>query len=462
VRTRTAKVRGNAKKLGAWAAAAGVAAAATLGARGAKADVKIANIDGWEFSTNGRVNGFFSYVSGDSYPDTIILGQPGTDNNFSAGAGLESQQNDANRQIQTIRFRSGFLGAVLGFSVKTALTADTSIRAHIESWNTIETNRNKAAPNPTDVREAYGKIEGPWGGLLFGRALALFSRGAISLDFNYQHGNGLGYPCNADSGGPTCGMVGYGVVFAGFNPQLTYNTPNMSGFTITAGLFDPANIPGKLEVTPLPRVEAEIAFDKEFDSGKVHFFVNGMYQTLKESWQNAHDRVRAQLGADPTISSDDADKLANATTDLHSTSARAVNYGFWAELSKLRVGFSSHIGYGIGMNNALENTPVPFDGNHEPRKFDAYYGVVGVDFDTVYLNAGYGITRLFATNQDKLDAVNAKQDPIKNQVGFSANLNYRFSKNLVAALEYFNANHTWYLGENQKVNFVNTGLTMVW
>jgi hypothetical protein len=431
-----------------------MAAAASLGGvKSAKADVKIANLEGWEISTNGRVNGFFSYVSGESYPSTIILGMPGTDNNFSAGAGLESQQNDATRNFQTTRFRSGFLGAVLGFTVKTSITPDTSVRGHIESWNTIETNRNKASANPNDVREAYGKIEGPWGGLLFGRALALFSRGAISLDFNYQHGNGLGYPCNADNGGPTCGMVGYGVVFAGFNPQLTYNTPSMGGLQITAGLFDPSNSPGKLEITPLPRLEAEVAFDKDFDGGKVHLFVNGMYQTLKESWQNAHDRLKA-AGA--------TDVDANATTDLHSASARAVNYGGWAEISKLRVGFSSHIGYGIGMNNALENTPVPFDANHEPRKFDAYYGVVGVDLDTIYLNVGYGITRLFATNQDKIDAVNAKQDPIKNQRGISAGLNYRISKNLVAALEYFNADHTWYLGETQKVNVINTGLTMVW
>jgi len=47
-------------------------------------------------------------------------------------------------------------------------------------------------------------------------------------------------------------------------------------------------------------------------------------------------------------------------------------------------------------------------------------------------------------------------------VGISAGVNYRFSKNLIAALEYFNADHTWYLGEKQKVNVVNTGLTMVW
>src|SRR5687767_3426065 len=118
-------------------------------------------------------------MSGEGYPSDL----PGQTHNFSAGAGLETIQVDNDNQFQTARLRSGFLGAVLGFTLKTQLREDTSLRAHIESWNTIETNRQKAAPNPPDVREAYGKIEGPWGGLLFGRSLALFSRGAISLNF---------------------------------------------------------------------------------------------------------------------------------------------------------------------------------------------------------------------------------------------------------------------------------------
>jgi hypothetical protein len=419
----------------------------------ASAEIKIANLDGWEITTSGRVNGFFSFVRGNAYPTTIIRGVSATDNKLSAGAGLESQQYDADRTFQTLRFRSGFVGAVLGFGVKTALTRTTSMSAHIETWNTIETSRNKASPNPSDVRQAYGKIEGPWGGLLFGRALALFSRGAITLDFLYQHGFGLGYPCNADSGGPTCGAVGYGVVFAGFNPQLTYNTPDLGGFQLSVGLFDPSNSPGKLESTPLPRLESEMTFEKTFTDGKVHFFVNGMIQPLKENWLNAHDRLKA-AGA--------SDDEANATTDLKTVTTRAVNYGFWAELWKLRLGFSSHYGYGIGMNNALENTPVVFDSAHDPRKFDAYYGVVGLDLDPVYLNGGYGITRLFTTEQDRQDALTAQQDPIRSQRGISAGINFRFSKNLVAALEYFNAHHTWYLGEEQRVEIVNSGLTMVW
>jgi len=206
-------------------------------------------------------------------------------------------------------------------------------------------------------------------------------------------------------------------------------------------------------MAPVPRLEADATFEKEFSGGKVHFFVNGMIQTLKENWLNAHDRLKA-AGA--------TDEEANATTDLKTVTSRAVNYGFWTELSMFRFGFSSHVGYGIGMNNALENTPVVFDNAHDPRKFDAYYDVVGLDFDTVYVNAGYGITRLFATDQDRKDALLAQQDPIKNQRGISAGINYRFSKNLIAALEYFDAQHTWYLGETQRVEVVNSGLTMVW
>src|SRR5262249_28405205 len=124
--------------------------AATLaGAKNASAEIKIANVEGWEVTTSGRVNGFFSFIRGNAYPSTNILGQPGTENKLAPGAGLESNKYDDDRKFQTLRFRSGFVGAVLGFGVKTALTRDTSMSAHIETWNTIETSRNKAAPNPT-------------------------------------------------------------------------------------------------------------------------------------------------------------------------------------------------------------------------------------------------------------------------------------------------------------------------
>lgn len=432
---------------------AGLAAAAVMAhAPDARADLTIAKGDKWEVSTNGRVNAFLSYIKGDGYPAK----EKGQTHNLVAGAGFESFQTDENNDIEAIRLRSGFLGNVLGFTAKMNITDTTTATAHIEVWSTIETLRVKATSNYPDVRQGYGKIEGPWGGLLVGRSLALFSRGAISLDFNYQHGNGLGYPCNADGNGPTCGMVGYGVIFAGFNPQITYNTPKISGLQASIGLFDPVNAPGKFERTPLPRLEGEVTYDAEFPTGatksNVHAFVNGMWQKLSEQGN--------------------PDTPPRADFEPRSVNPWGVNLGFWAEVFRVRAGFSTFQGKGLGMNNTLENTPIVFDGEGTPRKFDGYYGVLGLNLDPLTLNVGYGITRVFATDYKcdhedpcKTDLNLAREsnfDPIKTQQGISAGVNYAFGEHLVAALEYFHADHTWYFGDKQKMNFVNTGLTVLW
>jgi hypothetical protein len=82
------------------------------------------------------------------------------------------------------------------------------------------------------------------------------------------------------------------------------------------------------------------------------------------------------------------------------------------------------------------------------------------------LNAG--VSRLFATARDLMDAQaataagSAIPDPIKTQRGIALGMNYTFSKNLIAAVEYFNANNTWYVGDHQTINTFNAGMTMIW
>lgn len=436
------------------------AACAGLGvmaqAPSARADLVIAKGDKWEVSTNGRVNAFLSYITGDGYPAK----NAGQTHNLAAGAGLESFQTDKDNKLSTLRLRSGFLGNVLGFSGKLHIAESTTASTHFEIWNTIGTSRSKAAVNAPDIRQGYAKLEGPWGSLLAGRSLALFMRGAISLDFNYQHGNGLGYPCASDNSDPTCGMVGYGVIFAGFNPQLTYTTPKVGGLELSVGLFDPVNAPGKYEATPWPRIEGELDYDAEFLVSGVksnfHAFANGMVQTMRE--QGNPDRV-PRMPYEP-----------------QSTTPWGVNVGFWAEIFHVRAGFSMFQGKGLGMNNAFENTPAVFDsdpgvdinGNPhppkapQPRKFDGYYAVLGLNLHPISLNAGYGITRVFATDNDFVAAKMNNFDPIKTQQGISAGVNYAVGEHLVLALEYFHADHTWYFDDKQRLNVVNTGLTVLW
>lgn len=438
-----------------------VAALAALGvftqAPAAHAEITIAKGDNWEFSTFGRVNAFISYLNGDGYPAK----EPMPAHNLAAGAGLESVQSDKNNHISTLRVRSGFLGNVLGFAGKLHLDNVNTATTHFEIWNTIGSQgRSKAAVNAPDIRQGYVRLEGPWGALLAGRSLALFMRGAISLDFNYQHGNGLGYPCAADNSDPTCGMVGYGVIFAGFNPQITYTTPKIGGFELSVGLFDPVNAPGKYERTPLPRVEAELDYDADFQvagaKSNFHAFANGMAQKMEEEGNPPRP---PRMPYEPT-----------------SKTPWGVNVGFWTEIFHVRGGFSMFQGRGLGMNNAFENTPAVFDsdlgedinGNPHPpqapnpRKFDGYYVVLGLNLHPVTLNAGYGITRVFATDNDFVAAKKNRFDPIKTQQGVSAGINYAYGEHLVLALEYFHAKHTWYFGETQDVNVANAGLTVLW
>jgi predicted porin len=452
--------RGRHRRLG-WLLPAALSALSVMAhAPAARADMMIAKGDKWEFSTNGRVNAFISYVNGDGYPAKPAVGET-VSHNLAAGAGLESVQTDEKNHISTVRVRSGFLGNVLGFTGKLQLDSVNTATTHFEIWNTIGSQgRSKAAVNAPDIRQGYVTLEGPWGSLLAGRSLALFMRGAISLDFNYQHGNGLGYPCGADNSDPTCGMVGYGVIFAGFNPQITYTTPKLAGLSLSAGLFDPVNAPGKYERTPLPRIEGEADYDADFVVSGVksnfHAFANGMVQKLEEEGNPAR----------------------TPRTPYHPASVTpwGVNVGFWAEVFHVRAGFSMFQGKGLGMNNAFENTPAVYDADlgedingvpHEagapnPRKFDGYYGVLGLNFHPVTFNLGYGITRVFATDRDFVAAKKNAFDPIKTQQGISAGVNYAIGEHIVLALEYFRAEHTWYFGDKQRINVVNTGLTVLW
>ena len=66
------------------------------------------------------------------------------------------------------------------------------------------------------------------------------------------------------------------------------------------------------------------------------------------------------------------------------------------------------------------------------------------------------------TDNDFVAAKMNNFDPIKTQQGISAGVNYAVGEHLVLALEYFHADHTWYFNDKQRLNVVNTGLTVLW
>ena len=406
--------------------------------------------DGWEFSTDGRANGFLNYQWGNNLPADRTPAHP-----VVAGAGFGPSQLDEDGKFNFARIRSGFVGNVLGFTIKKTLSPDTTVKAHTSIWSVIESAKDKASQNIPDVRETYLKVEGPWGGVLVGRTLGLFSRGAVLLDAVYEHGNGLGVNCpqGLEGRGPTCGHVGFGILFPGFNSQITYNTPTFAGFQLTAGLFDPVNLSGKYDRTPVPRPEAELTYDKDFGSGKAHVFLNGMWQPLYETANNTKDRV----AADPTSS-----------TKAKKVYAKGVGVGAWGEYSVLRAGFAAHTGSGLGYIYALENQNAQVDAARELRKYSGVYGTLGLKLGKLYVTGGVGAT--FAKSSAADDQAIGEsiangvlpQEIVNRQMGESAGVYYNLAESLILAVDYFHADISFYLGDKQKVDTLNSGLTFIW
>ncbi len=417
----------------------------------AHAEISLFKSDnGWEFLTDGRANGFLNYQWGNNLPSDRTPPHP-----VVAGAGFGPSQLDQDGNFSFARIRSGFIGNVLGFTVKKTLSRQTTVRAHTAVWSIIESAKDKAGQNLPDVRETYLKVEGPWGGLLVGRALGLFSRGAVTLDALYEHGNGLGVNCpqGLEGRGPTCGHVGFGILFPGFNSQITYNTPVLGGFQLTAGIFDPVTLTGKYDRTPVPRPEAELTFDNEFGVGKVHFFVNGMWQPLYETAGNGRDRLTADPTADPA---------------LRKVYAQGAGYGAWGEISGVRLGFAGHVGNGLGYIYALENQNAQVDAARNLRRYSGFYGTVGLTLGNLYLTGGVGATMAKSSPED--DAAIAQsiaagvvpQEIVNRQLGESAGAYYSLAESLVLAVDYFHADISFYLGDKQKVDTLNTGLSFIW
>lgn len=439
-------------------------------ARPARAEVTLSKAEGWEIFSTGRINGFVSYVNGDGYPIASKDVNGGLvqlrGGGLSQGDAAVEQETDPSTmqplnqgKVVGMRVRSGFLSNVLGFGARRKLTNDgTTLTGYVAIWAFIESEaRRKYRPVPADVREGYLKLEGPWGSLLVGRSLTLFSRGATEIDFLYGHGFGLGYPGSVDINGPAAGHIGFGVLANGFAAGVVYATPKVGGLQLTAGAFDPSMLAGSWERTKWLRPEAELTYDVEFGNvGKLKLFANG-------GWQKVY--------------------VGGSTRDA---TAYGAGYGGRLEVGPVHLGVAGHWGKGLGLNYALESndaTVASTEQNYELRTSDGYYGQLQLALGKVDVNAGVGITRVKLLNSDKADTRNddndpntpvanddpnpAAQDPLawsvaKHQLGMSGGVVYHFTKNLHFDLDYFRANFAWYLGERQTVNFVNAGATVIW
>jgi hypothetical protein len=434
-------------------AAAAAAFALTLGAsRPALAEVPFVQYEGWQLSTDGRVNTFLSVAVGNDAKGPEEAAGVGTPDTTDSTGGLHSS-----------RIRNGFMMSILGVKAQKQINPKLKVTTRVALWMNASGSRTKNVSALIDPRELYEKFEGPWGSALLGSDLALFGRGGILVDADIAHDYGLGYPCEikvANGGG--CGMTAFGAPFPGFDPGLVYATPSLGGFQVSLGLYDPATIGhAQLDRAPLPRVEAEAKFEYK---KLFRLFGSGFWQVLE--------------GTLTELSATGVPRKRDLHTDTWGAQAGAL-----LSVGPIMLGGAAYQGAGFNPTTPIAEGHIAADPAAVLRKSRGAFGLGAVLIDALDLKiaGGMGVWRLDKTENDSgpQSDTGAPLDPqlIKQNLGITVGV-YQTTGPAHFALEYFRAQHTWYdrgvasatdpnvtasiERPTQIVNFINAGATVVW
>ena len=240
------------------AAIGGTALAATLSAP-ANAAIVLGGEDGWEVSYGGFVNLFY------------------TQSDWEYGSGVTEDSAHLNE---------GLLPAFHTMTVKTpeinGLKGTAQITFAPDSSGEKGGRLNKSGVAGTssriDMREVFFNVEGDFGTISVGNTLALFNRHAILKDYTLFGVGAMGSP---DGGGTTLGRIGYGYVYPDFRTRFTYKTPNINGFDLEVGIFDPQEPLGSAvgaSETDSPQFQAELNYRGEMEGGNFHVWTSFLWQ----------------------------------------------------------------------------------------------------------------------------------------------------------------------------------------
>ena len=228
-----------------------IAMAAAMGASaGVNAAIELYNQDGNSFSVDGYFNAF--YVNRD----------------------------DKLNDVRDSRVKMGFLPNTIGFNFSKDM-GDLTLGGRSSFWTTINDSLGADAGTSTDtqidVRQFYATVDGDFGQVLIGKDFGLYARSNIFLDEILM---GVGSP--GLEGGVSFGNIRAGYPYPTPSAQITYRSPDMSGFKVAAGVLDPADtVTGANDENSAPRFESEITYNANLKDIALTGWVNGRYQSAE-------------------------------------------------------------------------------------------------------------------------------------------------------------------------------------
>jgi len=164
------------------------------------------------------------------------------------GSAVGLPQAGGNRGTQN-SFSNGLLPNFLSFAGSTRQNdLDVTFLISIQPGSTAYNALNGGTGGVGGMNNGNGGINNrqafitfgdkSWGTVKIGKDLGVFASDAILSDMTLL---GVGAPVAGGAGGnnggnTTLGRIGYGYMYADWKPQISYTTPNMSGFQATVGI----------------------------------------------------------------------------------------------------------------------------------------------------------------------------------------------------------------------------------
>ena len=218
------------------------------------AAVVLGGADGWEVSYGGFINLFY------------------TQSDFAGGEDSAHLQEGLLPAFHTMTVKTPEVNGLTGTGQITfAVDASAEKSGRLNKSGVLGTGSN------IDMREVFFNVSGDFGTISVGRTLALFQRQAILQDITLF---GMGYMGGPDGGGTGLGRIGAGYVYPDFRTRFVYQTPDMNGFQLSVGIFDPQEPLGApaTSETDTPQFQAEATFNSAFEGGSFSGWAGFLWQ----------------------------------------------------------------------------------------------------------------------------------------------------------------------------------------
>jgi hypothetical protein len=363
----------------------------------------------WKIVFSGNVNAFYVGASCDTGTNTTVTGGLACTGDNSAAV------------------RNGLLPAALVFSATTR-QSDFDIDVTIGFYPGINSTAAAGVNGPgqpsalatpgIDARQVYftfGDVS--WGTVKLGRDIGIFGKDAI-LDDMTLLGVGTASGGNVAPGNTSLGRIGIGYIYTDWEPQITYTTPTYSGFSASAGIFQPLNTPGYTAHNS-PQFQAGVNYvwgDPKSDMVTGKAWLDVVTQELK-----ANSAAIAGNNA-AGISSSFRGTEVDAGVKVDVAAFEGVLYGY--------------TGKGVGTTGLYI---LPTSASGQKRKSDGGYVQATYKFGKLKVGLSYGISDLKLADDENPGQVNANPLLLKSNSSGVLGFYYSLTKSVTLVGEYIDS-----------------------